>query len=351
MVTLLRHLDRTLFEPHLVVFYRFYGFWFERDIPSDVGVHVLDVRHARKALPKLLATIWRIRPAVIVSTQGYINFAVLLLHPLFPRVRLVVREVIGEREHFLEKSRYRGLLLRLYLHLMRRADRIVTQSEAAARETTARVGPRPGQLLWLHNPVDVARLEREAHAGASPFVGPGPHLLALGRLTRQKGFDLLLDAFAGVRAAGVPAELTIVGEGEEQGTLQLQAERLGITDAVRFAGFQGNPPAYYGHADVFVLSSRYEGMPNAVLEALACGCPVVAFDCPHGVREIVRDGVNGLLVPPEDVPALRDALVRLLRSRETRARLRAQIAPTLGPVAAPAVAARWAALLAAVTTQ
>ena len=347
VVTLLRHLDRALFEPHLVVFYRFYGFWFEGDIPPDVTMHVLEARHVRRALPQLVATIWRIRPAVIVSTQGYINFAVSALHALFPRVRLVLREVIGEREFFLERSRYRGLLSRFYLYLLRRADRIVTQSDAAAVETAARIGSRrPGQVVCIHNPVDVARLEREARANASPFRGPGPHVLALGRLTHQKGFDLLLEAFAGVRAAGIPAELTIVGEGEAEDALRSQAARLGVAAAVRFAGFQDNPPAYYGHADVFVLSSRYEGMPNAVLEAMACGCPVVAFDCPHGVREIIDDGVNGVLVPPEDVSGLRDALLRVLCSPETRERLRGRMPRKLAAFDAPAIARRWADILA-----
>ncbi len=343
IVTLLRHLDRQRFELQLAVIYTSYGYWFEREVPPDVTLHVLAARRARHALPRLLATIWRVRPAVVVSTQGYINFLLLLAQPFFPGSRLVVREVIGER--YMEHNRYRDLLYRWYLRLVRRADRIVTQSEAVARDLTVRCHPRPGQVICIHNPVDVARLSREATVRPSPYVGPGPHVLALGRLTHQKGFDLLLEGFAGALADGVKGTLTIVGTGELHGVLQAQAARLGITDAVRLVGFQEDPYPYYGHADLFVLSSRYEGMPNALLEALACGCPVVAYACPHGVREIVQHGVNGLLLPPEDVAALRHALVRLLATPQERTALRAQIAPTLAQFAAPAITARWGAVL------
>jgi GalNAc-alpha-(1->4)-GalNAc-alpha-(1->3)-diNAcBac-PP-undecaprenol alpha-1,4-N-acetyl-D-galactosaminyltransferase len=160
----------------------------------------------------------------------------------------------------------------------------------------------------------------------------------------QKGFDLLLTSFRAVRDQGVAATLTVLGEGAERAALEAQARALGLAEAVRFVGFQEHPYPYFGYADLFVLSSRYEGMPNTLLEALACGCPVVAFDCPHGVREIVQPDVNGVLVPPEDVPALATALARLLSSPAERARLRTQIAPTLERFTAPVITRSWEAI-------
>lgn len=342
VITILRHLDRTRFEPHLVVLYTFYGFWFRSEVPDDVVMHVLDVKRARNAMPMLVRIIWRVRPAVLVATQGYINFLLLLAKPFLPSCKLVIREVIGER--YMEHNRYRDLLYRCYLRLVRRADRIVTQTEAVASRLTAEIAPRPGQVQCLHNPVDVERMAAAAQVAVSPFAGPGPHVLAMGRLTHQKGFDLLLEAMAGVRAAGVPAHLTIVGVGELEAALKAQAAQLGIADLVDLVGFQDAPERFFAHADVFVLSSRYEGMPNVALEALACGLPIVAFDCPHGVSEIVRDGVNGRLLPVEDVSALTAALVGFLRDPAARARMRAAIPATLSSFAAPAVSARWNAL-------
>ncbi|MCC6766910.1 MAG: glycosyltransferase [Deltaproteobacteria bacterium] len=347
VITLLRHLDRTRFEPHLVVFYTFYGFWFRSEVPEDVVMHVLEAKRARNAMPKLVHLLWRVRPAVVVATQGYINFLLLLARPVLPKCALVIREVIGER--YMEHNRYRDLLYRWYLRLVRGADRIVTQTQAVAEQLTAAITPRPGQVECIHNPVDAERLATAAARATSPFTGPGPHVLAMGRLTYQKGFDLLLEALARVRAAGVPARLTIVGVGELEADLGARAATLGVAGAVDLVGFQEEPERFFAHADVFVLSSRYEGMPNVVLEALACGLPIVAFDCPHGVREIVRDGVNGRLLPPEDLGALTAALLDLLRDQPARARLRAAAAASIRSFTAPVVSARWNAIFAELT--
>lgn len=347
VITLLRHLDRTRFEPHLVVFYTFYGYWFGAEVPDDVVMHVLEAKRARNAMPRLIRILWRVRPAVIVATQGYINFLLLLARPLLPSCKLVVREVIGER--YMEHNRYRDLLYRWYLRLVRSADRVITQTEAVARRLTAEIAPRPGQVECIHNPVDAERLAAAAAQAASPFVGPGPHVLAMGRLTHQKGFDLLLDAVARVRASGVPARLTIVGVGELEAELRGKAAALGLADVVTFAGFQEHPERYFAHADVFVLSSRYEGMPNVVLEALACGLPIVAFDCPHGVSEIVRDGVNGRLLPAEDVGALATALGDVLRDPDAIRRMRAAAPESIHAFTAPVVSARWNAIFVELT--
>jgi len=218
-----------------------------------------------------------------------------------------------------------------------------------AQRLAGEIGPRSGQIECIHNPVDAERLAAAAARSTSPYAGEGPHVLAMGRLTRQKGFDLLLDALARVRADGVPARLTIVGVGELEAELKAKTGALGLADVVTFAGFQEHPERYFAHADVFVLSSRYEGMPNVVLEALACGLPIVAFDCPHGVSEIVRDGENGRLLPPEDVGALASVLGRLLRDAPTLARMRAAAPGSIRAFTAPVVSARWNAIFAELT--
>ena len=340
VVTLLRHLDRRRFQPHLILVDAVGPYL--RELAADVAVHSLEARRVRHALLRLPRILTRLRPSVVVSTQGYMNFALLLARPLLPPTRLVVREVIGER--YLEGSRFRTTYYRCYLRLVRRADRIVTQSDAAAGEMRARVRARPGQVIRLYNPVDAGEVARRGRTALSPFDRPGPNIVAAGRLSHQKGFDLLLEALAQAVATGVSGSLTVLGEGPDRAALMARAQALGLEAAVRFAGFQDNPYAYFANADVFVLSSRYEGLPNVVLEALACGCPVVAFDCPHGVREIIRHDVNGLLVPPEDVGGLRDALIRLLGSAAERARLRSQIAPTIAPFAVDEILRGWEAL-------
>ena len=341
IVTILRHLDRARFEPHLVLVEAVGPYL--QELPADVPLHVLAAPRLRRALPSLVGTIRSVAPEVVVSTQGYLNFALLVLRGFVPDVRLVVREVIGER--YLENSRFQPLFYRWYLRQVRRADRIVVQSNVARDEMRARVAVPDDRIVRIYNPVDVERLRARASAEASPLAGAGPHVVAAGRLGRQKGFDMLLDAFAGARRRGAAGDLTILGEGPDRTALEAQAARLGIASAVRFTGFRENPFPYFAAADLFVLSSRYEGLPNVVLEAMACGCPVVAFDCPRGVREIVRTGRNGVLLPPEDVAGLEDALAHLLRASEERATLRRQIADCLAPFAVPTVVREWEALL------
>jgi glycosyltransferase involved in cell wall biosynthesis len=149
----------------------------------------------------------------------------------------------------------------------------------------------------IHNPVDRARIAAALVAPKQSSTRPGPlRVVAAGRLVGQKGFDLLLDALALARRRDL--QLTILGDGPLRDNLGARAKARGIAERVHFAGFQRNPYPILGAADLFVLSSRYEGFPNVVLEALACGTPVVATPAPGGVREIL-DGVAGCILADE----------------------------------------------------
>lgn len=146
-------------------------------------------------------------------------------------------------------------------------------------------------------------------------------MIAVGRLGPEKGFDLLLEAFAQV-AAKIPAwELEIWGEGPERNSLEAIRNRLGLTGRVRFPGTTTDIHARYAQADLFVLSSRFEGFPNALCEAMSHAMPVVATSCSGGVRDIIRPNLDGFLVPPEDVPALARALGQLMDDPKQRAAL------------------------------
>jgi glycosyltransferase involved in cell wall biosynthesis len=131
--------------------------------------------------------------------------------------------------------------------------------------------------------------------------------------------DTLLDAFAVLRARR-PVRLVVLGEGDLRRTLAKQIRRLGIEEDVAFPGFVDNPFRYMAAASLFVLSSRWEGLPGVLIQALACGCPVVSSDCPSGPREILADGRYGELAPVDDAPALADAMDRTLdRPRNSEA--------------------------------
>jgi glycosyltransferase involved in cell wall biosynthesis len=141
-------------------------------------------------------------------------------------------------------------------------------------------------------------------------------------LVKQKGFSHLIDAFVLLRKV-IPAHLWIIGEGELRQELEAKVACLGLGNCVRLLGFQSNPYKFMAAADVFALSSLWEGFGNVIVEAMACGVPVVASDCLHGPAEIITNGVNGLLVPPSDDQALSRAMLRVLTDQALRERLSA----------------------------
>ncbi|MCS4188096.1 glycosyltransferase [Salinibacter ruber] len=139
-------------------------------------------------------------------------------------------------------------------------------------------------------------------------------------MTEQKGYPYLLDAFRRVRDER-QAELWILGEGDQRSTIESRIEELGLVENVSLLGFRNNPFKFMAAADVFVLSSLWEGFGNVIVEAMACGTPVVATDCPHGPGEIITHEKNGLLVPPADSDALSNALLRVLRDQSLKEQL------------------------------
>jgi glycosyltransferase involved in cell wall biosynthesis len=163
--------------------------------------------------------------------------------------------------------------------------------------------------------VDVVGIRRTFCEIPSATAGSGPHLLAVGRLVREKGFDLLLPALVEVRRQFPAADLVIAGSGAEEATLKAQSLALGLDAAVCFAGHVAEPWSYFSPATLFVLSSRQEGMPNAMLEAAAAGLPIVALPACGGVVELLGGGQPGVWLAPEvSVHALADSLLMALQT-------------------------------------
>lgn len=208
------------------------------------------------------------------------------------------------------------------LLLARSAARLVMQTEQARANLPARLRKK---AVVIPNPCVIP-------TGARKNSGDGSRLVAVGRLDRQKGFDLLLEAFAQVATKIDRATLTIFGEGAERAALQEQARKLGIAERVRLPGVTRSPGEWLDAGDIFVLSSRFEGFPNVLVEALAAGFAAVAFDCPWGPSSIVSHEKDGLLVPAEDVEALAQALQRVITEADLRHALAA---------AAPQAASRY----------
>jgi glycosyltransferase involved in cell wall biosynthesis len=193
-----------------------------------------------------------------------------------------------------------------------RVDAVVCVSEGL-RARAARVGARPESLRVIRNGVHLERVRKLASEPTPEWLPEGDVVVGVGRLVRQKGFDILIEAHARVRNEGVPHTLVIAGEGQEREALQALAARLGVTDSVLLPGFLTNPFALVARAGLFCLPSRYEGSPLVLSEVLALGLPVIAADCVSGPSDILAGGRYGELIEVESVDALANAIGRHLR--------------------------------------
>jgi glycosyltransferase involved in cell wall biosynthesis len=173
---------------------------------------------------------------------------------------------------------------------------------------------RQPRSIRIYNPIDVDLVQELGKSGGNPYSGAGLQFVAAGRLSKEKGFDLLVAAMSKVIECLPHARLTILGQGPLRAALAEQIQRLGLSGSVSLAGFQQNPWPYLYHADLFVLPSRREGFGNVLLEALALETPAVAVDCPGAMREIYGSNPAVRLVPAGDATSLAEAIVGTCRA-------------------------------------
>ena len=193
----------------------------------------------------------------------------------------------------------------------------------------------------IYNSVDIDLVQQKSKEAIEVAR---PYILTVGRLVHVKGFDLLIEAYAQSKAKE-NLDLIILGEGELRGELQALIDEKGLTDKVILTGNVDNPFAYYAKADFYVLSSRNEGFPNILIEALACSCPCISFDCKTGPNEIINDGENGLLVEAENVPALTTAIDKLNQDEALQKRFKKNANSSVQHLTPSAISQEWLKLI------
>lgn len=338
---LLQRLDRALFEPELTIVY-------DRDIayqiPDDVLVHVLE-RHPdtppapHLQLPaelesryagdtawlssiagKLAAVVESDRPDIIISSPLWASILAVFGHDAFTSAPRLVNRVDAPPSVSLAQSELHDLFAHLMRTRFNTASRVIAVSKAVGRDLVENFGVDESRITVVHNPVDIARIQDLAREDVEhvAFNSGLPVVLFVGRLERVKGLEYFLRAMAKVMAT-TPAECVLVGDGSHRGYLQALAKHLGIAQHTHFLGRHANPFRFMSRATAFVLPSLSEGMPNVLIEAMTCGCPVVATDIAGGIsREVLDEGRYGTIVPRADADALAEGIERMLLDEDAR---------------------------------
>ncbi|MGE0315491.1 MAG: glycosyltransferase [Lautropia sp.] len=329
MLTLIERLDRRRFEPQLMVLDARLNELADR-VPGDVPVIDLGVSRVRHAWRPMRAAIAAARPDVLLSGLGHLNLMIAMLRPWLPRTLAVIGRETAVVTAIHREYRTGALRNLAYRWFYPNLDRVVCQSTDMRDDLVDRLGFPAARTCLIANPVDVERLRARAladdPAASALMAGPppppngrhglGPHrlsatgtpleLVAVGRLAPQKGFDLLIEAVS-LLPAGT-CRVVIIGDGPSRAALDAMIAKARLESTVVLAGHQHNPHAFLARADALVLSSRYEGMPNVMLESLAIGTPVIAMPCPGGTREIARRAGGVQLVSAISAAALADAI-------------------------------------------
>jgi len=260
-----------------------------------------------RTLPSLVGYLRERHPDILLSTLPKANIVAAWARQLAATgTALVLREANQFSVALNPDNKFDRLLPKLARRWYRDANGIIAVSEGVRADLAATVAIPAGKIVPILNPVDLSRIQdlcMQQPAEADEWPPAEAFVLAVGKLTPQKDYDTLLRAFARVREKH-HARLVILGEGHEEGRLRSLAAELGIAEQVQLPGHVSNPYAWMRQARVFVLSSAWEGCPNVLLEALACGSPIVSTDCPSGPKEILANGTYGKLVPVRDEAAL-----------------------------------------------
>lgn len=280
-------------------------------VDPGIPFHSLNARNVITALPKLYSKLKELKPDIVVTTMAHMNFAALLLHPFFPRMKFIVRESTLPACTLHDRGIMAPLIRILYRVLYPFAEKIIAPASIILEKMNTELGLSSTHMALLPNPIE--EIEIPAHEVSDHKI----HFITAGRLHHEKGFDRLIKALKDYR--GPPWYLKILGEGPQRPELEHMIEALKFSENVNLPGFTKTPRSEFAKADCFLLPSRWEGLPNAALEALACGLPVIATKDAGGIQEIASQAPQGAVTIVENMQEFLKAMeaVRPLSSRRS----------------------------------
>lgn len=318
------NLDRKLFLPVLILLKKD-GEYMKR-LPADLKIVEISVKCSRVEIFKFSKIVRRVisqqRLNILHSHLTQINTQILLADYV---KKFSIPIIVTEHNNFYKKienkSIFKKPLYKQYLKILyNRANLITAVSDGLKNNLRDILKMHDSKIKVIYNPVDLTKIKQKVKEQPifirnDALVNGQRVIVAVGRLTKQKGFDLLIKAIY-LSLSKINIKLFILGDGELKNELKDLVDDLELGDNVFFTGFVENPWAEISRADLFVLSSRWEGFGNVIIEAMASGTPVLATECDFGPSEIIKDGENGLLVKPGDIELLSNAIVQIILKKE-----------------------------------
>ncbi|UOE37069.1 glycosyltransferase [Chryseobacterium oryzae] len=303
VTTIANHLSRDLFDPKILLLRKEGGYL--NLVKEDVEIIDIDTERIRHSLKPILKEIYKRKPQIVFSGFGEVNAYLSLFIKLFPSTKFIARETNVVSEHVTRKE------IRFFYKFYNNYHQIIAQSDDMKQDLIGNFSVRESKIIKINNPIDFDFINSKLNFSSKPesFKYNFKNVVAIGNLSARKGFDNLLKVFSRLKNENVL--LHILGDGRDKEILHQMKEFLGLKNVI-FHGRQENPYEFLKFADLFILSSRYEGFPNVLLEAGACGTYALANNCPGGITEIIQEGINGEISDIENHEEFSQMILQIL---------------------------------------
>ncbi|QCX53420.1 glycosyltransferase [Elizabethkingia sp. JS20170427COW] len=303
VTTIANHLPREKFIPKIMLM-RKEGAYLDL-VKDDVEIIDLKVQRIRQSLFPILKEIRKRKPEIVFSGFGEVNAYLSTFIKLFPKTKFIARETNVVSQHVTRPE------IKFFYRFYNNYHKIICQSDDMYRDLVKNFNIKEEKLVKINNPVDFQAIEAKLQNVSPPedFSADDKNVVAIGNLSYRKGFDNLLKVFYHLKNEKI--KLHILGDGRDKEILHQMKKDLDLPHVI-FHGRQENPYRFLKFADLFILSSRYEGFPNVLLEAGACGTYALANDCPGGIREIIQPKINGEITDIENHQAFAEKILEVL---------------------------------------
>ena len=316
VTTIANHLPREKFEPKILLL-RKEGAYLDI-LQNDVAIIDVKTERIRNSLLPILKEIRKEKPNIVFSGFGEVNAYISFFVKMFPKTKFIARETNVVSKHVTRKD------IRFFYKFYNNFHKIICQSDDMMNDLLENFNIKKEKLVKINNPVDFDFIESKLEESVKPesFKGDYKNIVAIGNLSARKGFDNLLKVFSHLKNEKIL--LHILGDGRDKELLHQMKSDLGL-DNVIFHGQQKNPYQYLKFADLFILSSRYEGFPNVLLEAGACGTYSLANNCPGGISEIIQPGINGEIANIENHELFAEKIKEVLQFTPQKSKIKHSI--------------------------